>query len=246
MIVHIPHASTWIPPEERPLFLGEKLLREREVMTDWYCDELFARKGTGLVYPVSRLVCDPERFREDADEPMSAVGMGALYTRCSDGAPLRSLPDGERERLLRRYYDPHHEALERLVRRELEERGHALILDGHSFYPVPLPYEPDRRRDRPDFCVGTDAFHTPRYLAETLLDFLRRRGYSAEENSPYGGSIVPLHFYRREARVHSIMLEVNRALYLENGTDRSSRFGEIRAVVRGAMEALETTEKKLT
>ena len=77
MIVHIPHASTWIPPEERPLFLGEKLLREREVMTDWYCDELFARKGTGLVYPVSRLVCDPERFREDADEPMSAVGMGA-------------------------------------------------------------------------------------------------------------------------------------------------------------------------
>jgi len=32
---------------------------------------------------VSQFVFDPERFREDQKEPMSAKEMGALYTRIS-------------------------------------------------------------------------------------------------------------------------------------------------------------------
>ena len=77
MIIHIPHASTLIPTEHRAAFVQTELTHEIAVMTDWYCDELFALDAPTLVFPVSRLVCDPERFREDSEETMSA----GLYTR---------------------------------------------------------------------------------------------------------------------------------------------------------------------
>ncbi len=72
--------------------LGDaELERELLLMTDCYVDELFALPGAEAVtvgHDVSRLVLDPERFGDDADEPMAGVGMGAVYT-----APGEKLPD---------------------------------------------------------------------------------------------------------------------------------------------------------
>ena len=240
MIIHIPHASTFIPPEYRDAFDSEKLSHEIEVMTDWYTDELFQCGEPKLVFPVSRLVCDPERFRDNEEEIMSTIGMGAAYTHCSDGTPLRDVSQAEREMILRRFYDPHHAALERLVEDELKEKGTALILDGHSFYSRPLPYEKDSAR--PDFCIGTDGFHTPRKMAEALIEYFRAEGFEVLENRPFSGSIVPLRYYRKDPRVHSIMIEVNRRLYLKNDTDPGTRFLEIQSVVTKAMELLCRTE----
>ena len=52
-------------------------------MTDHFTDELFAgSSGTArVVYPVSRLVVDPERFVDDAQETMVSRGMGVIYTK---------------------------------------------------------------------------------------------------------------------------------------------------------------------
>ena len=243
MIIHIPHASTLIPKEHRAGFVQAKLKHEIAVMTDWYCDELFEHDAPTLAFPVSRLVCDPERFREDSEEIMSAIGMGAVYTRSSDGTPLRTVTAAEREMILRKYYDSHHEALERMVQTELERSRHALILDGHSFHMTPLPYETST--ERPDFCIGTDDYHTPRPLAEDLIAFFRSRGFSVLENAPFAGSIVPLRYWQKDPRVHSVMIEVNRGLYLKNGTDRSERFAAVRAVLRDAMTLLRSTEPTL-
>ena len=43
-----------------------------------------------VVFPVSRLVVDPERFLYDAHEPMAARGMGAVYEQTADLRPLRA------------------------------------------------------------------------------------------------------------------------------------------------------------
>ena len=40
------------------------------------------------MFPVSRLVVDPERFIAD---PMECVGMGVVYTRTSNGEVLRAI-----------------------------------------------------------------------------------------------------------------------------------------------------------
>ncbi len=86
MIFHIPHASTAIPPAIRAgiVLSDEQLAEEILKITDWFTDDLFgshARAGdTALVYSVSRLIVDPERFIDDAQEPMAKVGMGVVFT----------------------------------------------------------------------------------------------------------------------------------------------------------------------
>ena len=173
ILLHIPHSRTEIPPDLLPAFLVEPAELDAELlrMTDRHTDELFHLPGADrLVFPVSRLVVDPERFPDDADEPMAERGMGAVYTRTHDGRPLKNVLD--REALLRRFYDPHHEALGRWARKAVEEHGTALIVDCHSFPSEPLPCDLNQARPRPDMNVGTDPFHTPPELAQMLKEAL--------------------------------------------------------------------------
>ena len=85
LILNIPHSSTLITgfnpaPHFRNLAtclsFMQMLHLEMLPMTDWYTDELFINGiGTPVVAPVSRVICDTERFRNDEDEPMSKIGM---------------------------------------------------------------------------------------------------------------------------------------------------------------------------
>lgn len=211
-------------------------------MTDWYANELFClgADAVRLALPVSRLVVDPERFADDADEPMAGRGMGAVYTSTSDGRPLRaSLDAAERERLLQTYYRPHHAMLERLVRQALESHGRCLIIDGHSFPASPLPCDVDQSPVRPDICIGTDDYHTPAQLQQTALEAFGSLRWRVALNRPFSGAMVPGSVHRRDARVHSIMVEVNRSLYMnEDSAERSAAFDEARRKIRTALEAI--------
>jgi N-formylglutamate amidohydrolase len=100
-VLHIPHSSQWVPAEERQTVhlddaaLNSELLR----MTDAYTDELFPItpvEAGRVIFPLSRLVCDVERFPSDTEEPMADRGMGAIYTRTSRGELLRAPPDSSR------------------------------------------------------------------------------------------------------------------------------------------------------
>ena len=244
VIIHIPHSSASIPECERETLVlaPEDLQRELLRMTDWYTDELFnlGEKATRIVFPVSRLVCDPERFPDDAKESMAAKGMGAIYTRTSDGLPLRAtVSAAERQRLLGAYYFPHQQKLEQLARSALDDHGRCLIIDAHSFPSSPLPCDLDQAPLRPDICIGTDQFHTPEWLQRTALGAFSDLGWRVELNRPYAGSMVPSIFYQKEARVYSIMVEVNRSLYMNEDTgERSARFGEVCGKIRSALEAI--------
>ena len=76
VMIHVPHSSTLVPKEDMKNFIGDELEGELLRMTDHYCDDLFKCKHDMLEFPYSRLVCDVERFKDDKDEPMAAIGMG--------------------------------------------------------------------------------------------------------------------------------------------------------------------------
>ena len=66
-MLHVPHASRHVPPEERQAIglddaeLNNELLR----MTDAYTDELFPLtlvEAGRAIFPLSRLICDVERM----------------------------------------------------------------------------------------------------------------------------------------------------------------------------------------
>ena len=130
-IVHVPHSGTHIPPEIRNQFVldDENLQQEIVRLTDWHVDELFDGMvelgGVVFVNRLSRLVVDPERFVDDAREEMAVKGMGALYTRTTEGMTLRcdGFSSADRERLLSEYFMPYAEAFEQLTAKMLDHFG---------------------------------------------------------------------------------------------------------------------------
>jgi N-formylglutamate deformylase len=254
MIFHIPHSSKLIPQDVEPeILLSERDLEQEQIfMTDAYIDELFGQHALPgdetLIFPVSRLVLDPERFEDDEAEEMAAVGMGVIYTSTSDGRVLREKSTkSERSKLIATYYRPHHTHLTRVTERELSERGHALIIDCHSFPSIPLPYEKDHNAERPDICLGIDDFHTPADLVENLEEVVKDLGMTSARNSPFAGSLVPVSFYKQDRRVLSIMIEVNRKLYMDEKQgskspgfqDCKKNLGAVIAAARGYMGRLD-------
>jgi N-formylglutamate amidohydrolase len=223
-VAHVPHAGTRIPPEVREGILldDEDLAHELLVMTDHHTDALFGwttRHGaTAIVNQWSRLVLDPERFEDPSLEPMERMGQGAVYTRTSDGRPLRAPDQVAWDALVERCYRPWHHALAVLVGEALEASGTCLVLDCHSFATMPLPSEADRSPDRPDVCVGTDEQHTPPELADALESALVDQGFRVRRDSPFSGSMVPADRYRTDLRVRSVMLEVRRGVYCDEAT----------------------------
>lgn len=232
IIINVPHSSTFIPEEDRKFFVTEKLDHELLVMTDHYCDDLFDAGYEMIRFPVSRLVCDFERFRNDEDEVMSTKGMGACYTSCSDLTPLRYISNDHREELLKQYYDPYHKVLELAVAERLGQYGHAIIVDGHSFPYKPLPYELNQDNDRPDICIGTDEFHTPGELTERMCNAFEGMGYRVAVNTPFAGALVPVKYYQRDKRVVSIMIEINRRLYMNGHGEITAGYEMLRENIR--------------
>jgi N-formylglutamate deformylase len=245
IVIHIPHASVVIPDDVAGAFLISPAEARAEIlrMTDWFTDELFSAPpelAATVAAPVSRLVVDTERFRDDAREAMASRGMGAIYTLTSDGRPLRApLLTDEREQWLARWRDPHHEALTGAVSRGLERAGRCLIVDAHSFPSVPLPYEPDQTPDRPDICLGVDSFHTPPALLWRARRHFEAAGLSVEVDRPFAGTITPQRYYGTSKAVASIMIEVNRRLYMDEATGlRGPRFKEIRGMISSLLGEL--------
>jgi N-formylglutamate amidohydrolase len=240
LILHIPHAATTIPLRDGYVVDDAALLAEQLLLTDWHTDELFANAtDSAIVAPFSRVFCDVERFADDAHEVMAGVGMGVLYERSDAGLPLRSVSPELRERVLQEYYRPHHHRLTAAVDAQLQQHGQATLVDCHSFPALPLRRDLDQQLPRPDFNFGTDAFHTPQELIERATAYFAQAGYSLGVDRPYRGTLVPMVYYQRDARVRSIMLEVNRDLYLQSGTNiRNARFDAIKGVVQGFLDAM--------
>jgi N-formylglutamate amidohydrolase len=220
LIVHIPHASRAIPAAVRRAFTAtpEQVDRELATITDHLTDRLFdparALGATLFVNRQSRLVIDPERFRNDADESMAATGMGAVRLRTVAGDDLRApdFPPAARAALLAKHYDPYARALDDLAHALVDRFGRCLIIDAHSYSPTVryLAGAPS-----PPICLGFAPPHAP----DALIAAWRAgplRDIAWLPNAPFAGSYVPSTFWAaHDPRLQSVMIEVEKSLYLD-------------------------------
>jgi N-formylglutamate amidohydrolase len=220
VLLHVPHSSREIPADVRAGIVLDDTALERELdhITDAHTAEIAARAAAtaGLipwrfVNGVSRLVVDPERFPDDREE-MLAVGMGAVYTRTTHREELRPA-DHDPEPLLARYFRPYAKAMTEAVADRLDATGRAVIIDVHSYPTSALPYELHGAGPRPPVCLGTDAFHTPPELLSAAREAFAGCGETGLD-SPFGGTYVPLDFYRSDPRVTALMVEIRRDTYM--------------------------------
>lgn len=240
LILHIPHSATKIPIKEGFVLCDEIIENEILKLTDWHTEDLYSStESERIVFKYSRIFCDPERFLDDSKEPMSKKGMGVLYEKTDDNEVMRVISPDLRERILSEYYFSHHSNLNNAVKKQLELHDKALILDCHSFPNTPLKRCANKIVPRPDFNIGTDSFHTPKKLIDISITFFKERNFTLGIDYPFNGSIVPMEYYKKNKNVQSIMLEINRKLYLKEGTnEKSEQYEETKKAVQEYVELM--------
>jgi len=221
VLVHVPHAGKFIIPAIRDGFVAspEEVDDDLARSTDHAVDQLWLpaieRGATMAVNGISRLMCDVERHADDAKESAAATGRGVVYTHTCHGRPLREpLSPLERHVLVGAVHGQWHDLVADEIDALLEDFRTVTIIDAHSFPDEPLAIETDPMPgERPDICLGWDDDHTPESYRQPLVDLFESRGLSVQENRPFAGALVPARHWRKNPKLRSLMIEVNRRLY---------------------------------
>ena len=240
LILHIPHSSDNIPFKDG--YVVDETIFNNEILklTDWYTDDLFHSDTDEMIIAnFSRIFCDPERFSEDKHEEMASVGMGVLYEKTDDNLLMRKITHELRTKILDEYYWVHHQKLNNAVNQQLEKYGKAIIIDCHSMSDIPFIRDKNQNTKRTDYSIGIDSIHTSNELLQTTLNFFSDHGIEVAINSPYSGTLVPMEHYRKNKNVQSIMIEVNRKLYLDDNSNvKSENYSVVKRLLQDYLEVI--------
>ncbi|PLX36022.1 MAG: N-formylglutamate amidohydrolase [Hyphomicrobiales bacterium] len=110
-------------------------------------------------------------------------------------------------------YKPYHAELRHLLARTHAAFGYAILIDCHS---MPSTARGQDRWRRPDFIVG-DRHGTScsTRLTDAACAILSDLGYNVARNKPYAGGFITEHYGRPSKGLHSLQIEINRALYMD-------------------------------
>ncbi len=221
-IVHVPHSSLVLPDEfwERVIIDRERLEEENLFLCDKDIDKFVPYWVNNVIkFNYSRLFCDVERFRDDNIESMSKKGMGAVYKKDTRGEDFISYDEKYKNYVLANFYNQHHERLENLTSKIISQYGKCYIIDLHSFGDDAVKLLLNKENN-PDICIGVDEYFEDKDITNETVAFFEKCGYSVKINYPYSGTMVPTKYYlSKDSRVKSLMIEVNKRVYLYNEDD---------------------------
>lgn len=238
ILLHIPHNSTRLPKK----FFKQQILIDKEelrlfnlTMTDLYTKDLFSSYNKKIVAPYSRIFCDVEKFVDDKEEMMSKFGMGVLYTKTNLGKDFIHFGDDYKEDIINSYYNVFHKKLDKASIKATKS-SNLILVDCHSFSSSTTAIFGESAS--PDICLGINDI----YFSQTLLDFVKsyfqNLGYTVSVNSPYSGAMIPDAFINKKVDgFYSIMIEINKSLYLEN-FNKNHHFKTLRKEIKGLLKLL--------
>lgn len=125
-----------------------------------------------------------------------------------------------------------------MVEEKLKHYGKCVIIDCHSFSDT-MVYTGVESINMPDICVGADKFHTPNYIVDEIVKLCRDVGYVTHVNSPFSGSLVPLSQYNKNENVISVMLEINKRLYVDDLGNKNSSFESVKQLCSEIISVIE-------
>jgi N-formylglutamate amidohydrolase len=157
-----------------------------------------------------------------------AGGLGTIPRVVGDGQEIY------RERLsvddalarIEALYKPYHRALRRLINKAHQTFGTVVLVDCHSMPSIGVSRDEPRR---PDVVIG-DRYGTScaALLPDMVEETMRRLGYSVGRNKPYAGGFITEHYGNPASGLHTVQLEVNRAVYMdERRRERGQRFAQV-------------------
>jgi N-formylglutamate deformylase len=150
------------------------------------------------------------------------LGKGLVWRMTDDGTPIygRKLSAAEVRARIDRCWRPYHAAVAESIERAHARHGYSIHLNCHSMPAVSSAYSTDfPGLAHADFVIGDrDGTTASPALSRHLCELLRGFGYEVSYNHPYKGvELVRRHGRPAEQR-HSIQVEINRKLYMDEAT----------------------------
>ena len=172
-----------------------------------------------------------ELYGPIAPSARSDAGIGLIRRLIRPGVPLygAKLSAATVHRRINDYYIPYHKKLEELIETAHFNFGESWHINCHS-----MPDSSARPRmpiainglhaKNADFVIGDrDGSTAALHFTHALRDFLKSLGYTVTINDPYKG-VELIRRYSNPARGrHSVQIEINKALYMNEITRKKSR-----------------------
>lgn len=256
IVVDSPHSGMSWPDDFTPAASREAILTTWDAFVDELWGDAPAAGAALLAAHFPRAYVDVNRAADDIDPelltepwpvPLSPTdftrrGMGLIRRNALPDVPMydRKLEPAEVAQRISTYYRPYRDALKARLDALHERFGAVWHINGHSMKSRGNAMNVDNGAARPDFVVsdrhGTtaDAAHTA-WVAE----WFRTRGHWVTVNEPYQGGDLVRSFGAPALGRHSIQVEINRGLYMDEAAfARGARFGDIRALCGEFVRAL--------
>jgi N-formylglutamate deformylase len=253
LVLDSPHSGA-VYPEDFSYCCSLSVLRRAE---DAYVDELFAAAPThgasliGALFPRSYI--DPNRAADDLDPgllqaplppylvPRPVTRVGLVRRNAQPGIPIyeRKLSADEVLARIERYYIPYHRTLDETCDRLHDRFGTVWHIDCHS-----MPSHGNRRDglkgEHGDFVLGDrDGNTCAAEFTEFVARFLRGLGYDVRINEGYKGVEIVRRHGRPAQNRHSLQIEVDRSLYMDQKTlEKLPGFDRLRAELGRLVEAV--------
>jgi N-formylglutamate amidohydrolase len=258
LLLDSPH-SGFAFPDDFGSCVGEFDLRDGE---DCFVDELYlpaTERGVALIaaqFP--RTYLDPNRHAGDIDLELleggrwphahvpsgkARLGKALVWRTLDDGRPIydRKLAAAEIVGRIERFHAPYHEALRQKIEATHRRFGVSYHVDCHSMNAVAGPQgEGGAGNARADIVLGDRDGTTcePAFTA-FVRETLAAMGYDVRVNDPYKGVELVRAYSDPAGGRHSLQLEVNKRLYMDEATrSKSAGFGMLQRDLDRLLEAL--------
>lgn len=236
VVLDSPHSGTDYPDD----FAAAAPLEALRQAEDAFVDELYAagpRHGAVLIaarFPRSyidanRSLLDIDTELLDAPWPGPAtpsrktqLGIGLVWRKLDTGAPIydRKLTVAELRRRITEYHQPYQKAVKDAIDAAHAHFGAVWHINCHSMPAVSSAIsEEGPGKPRADFVLGDrDGSTCDPAFTELVRAALADMGYDVKVNDPYKGVELVRAFSDPPAGRHSLQIEVNRRLYMDERT----------------------------
>lgn len=174
----------------------------------------------------------------------SRLGHGLIWRLCPPDIPMysRKLTIAEIEARIQGYYRPYHRALRYAMEQMLDRFGRVYHVNCHSMPAVsaPMTGRPGGTRRRADFVLGDrDGASSSTDFTSLVRETLEGMGYAVAVNDPYKGVELVRAYSNPAAGRHSLQIEINRALYMDEDEFRPSpNFASLKADIDALVAAV--------
>ncbi|WPB56920.1 N-formylglutamate amidohydrolase [Xylophilus sp. GOD-11R] len=262
LVLDSPHSGTFYPADFRSC-CDMAILRTAE---DTHVEKLYAfAPGMGVawveaLFPRSYLDANRDTLELDTGlldapwpDPVATdpkvlskvrLGKGLIWKFTDDGRPIydRALSVDEVRGRIERCWKPYYAAVGAAIEAAHRRHGFSVHINCHSMPAIAGSHATDfPGLAHADFVIGDrDGTTADPRLSLRICEFLRGRGYSVDYNHPYKGVELVRRFGRPAEGRHSIQVEINRKLYMDEASFAVLQpgFDALQADLRGLVESL--------